>query len=280
MTMMEAQPGGDGSASPPSGRRRSRLLGSGLVRQLGGLKVLDVDGPSYVLIHGGGTTSRFWDRLVPTLAGDVLAVDLPGRDANAEVLGALTVDAEVESIVADVRASMLPTPIVVVAHSSGGLVVPGLLARLGPGVVERVVLNAASVPPEGGTGLDCMQPRHRDGILRARDAGLPLLTPGPPADPEAFRGAYGPALSDEDLAFVVDPVRCVVDTMNHYFQPVSWLSAPEVAVTYLLNLRDRPVPLDLQREMAARLPMAVELIELDGGHIPAIVDPAGFARRI
>lgn len=236
--------------------------------------------PSYVLVHGGGTTGRFWDRLVPHLDGCVLAVDLPGRAGKPADLGSLTVDDEVASVVADIEAAALEPPIVLVAHSSGGLVVPGVLRGLAAGVVH-VVLNAASVPPEGGCGLDCMQPRHRDGVRAAldllKDSGRPLLTPGPPDDPEAFRTAYGPPLGDDDLAFVVDPVRCVVDTMSHYLQPVSWQSAPPVPVTYVVNLRDRPVPVDLQREMAARLPRPPTIVELDGGHIPAVADPATFA---
>jgi pimeloyl-ACP methyl ester carboxylesterase len=228
-----------------------------------------------VLVHGGGTTARFWDRLLPHLDGPVVAVDLPGRAAKPFDLEVLRVEDEVASVVDDLAG--FDDRIVLVAHSSGGLVVPGVLAAIGDRV-DHVVLNAASVPPEGGCGIDCMQPRHREGVLAAREAGLPMRTLGPPADPEQWRGAYGgPPLTDEELAFVVDPVRCVVDTMNHYFQPVPWSTAPAVPITYLATVHDRPVPIDLQREMAARLPGTPTVVELDTGHIPPIVDPAGFA---
>jgi pimeloyl-ACP methyl ester carboxylesterase len=235
---------------------------------------------SYLLIHGGGTTARFWDRLVPRLDARSLAVDLPGRAGKPADLSALTVDDEVASVIEDVRATDLDAPITLVAHSSGGLVVPGVLAALGD-AVAHVVLNAASVPPEGGCGLDCMQPRHREGVEIAvamlKESGRPLVTLGPPEDPEAFRNAYGTPLTDDDLAFVVDPVRCVVDTMSHYLQPVSWASATATPVTYVVNLRDRPIPVALQREMAARLPHAASVVELDTGHIPPIVEPEAFA---
>ncbi len=235
---------------------------------------------SFVLLHGGGTTSRFWDRLAPLLGHATLAVNLPGRGDRPHDLGSLTVQDEVASVVSDIENADLEPPIVVVAHSSGGLVVPGVVTAL-QGVVSHIVLNAASVPPEDGTGLDCMQPRHREGIMLAyeslRASGKAMLTPGPPSDPETFRNAYGVPLSDEDLAFVVDPVRCVVDTMSHYFQPVSWRTAPKAPVTYVVNRLDRPVPEALQREMIGRLPVSPTVFELESGHIPAIVMPGQFA---
>jgi pimeloyl-ACP methyl ester carboxylesterase len=236
---------------------------------------------SLVLVHGGGTTGRFWDRLLPHLRDAALAVDLPGRNDKPADLGSITVDDEVASVVADIDRSALDGPIILVAHSSGGLVVPGVVAAL-DGRVDRVVLSAALIPPEGGCGLDCMQPRHAEGLRLAAEAaradGNPIIFPAP-TDPEALRKTFGgDPLDDETLAFVFDPVRSVADTVHHYFQPVHWSSAASVPVTYLLNERDRPIPAALQDEMLTRLPQPAERIALDGGHIPAVTDPATFAR--
>lgn len=236
---------------------------------------------TYVLIHGGGSTGRFWDLLRPLLPGDALAADLPGRADRPADLARVTVDDEVASVVADVQAAGIRDRIVVVAHSSGGLVVPGVVAALGSRVAH-VVLNAALVPPEGGCGIDCMQPRHRDGLVAAVEAaereGTAIILPGPPADPERFRNTHGgDPLDDDQLAFVVDPVRCVPDTVHHYFQPVSWSAAAGVPVTYVVNERDRPVPTDLQDEMVTRLPEPPAVVRLDCGHIPAVTHPRELA---
>jgi pimeloyl-ACP methyl ester carboxylesterase len=233
-----------------------------------------------VLVHGGGATGRTWDRLVPHLDRPAIAVDLPGRGAVPADLATITVADEVAAVVAAVEAGTAG-PVVLVAHSSGGLVVPGVVVALGDRV-RAVVLVAALVPPEGGCGLDCMKPAHREGLRatveQAAAAGGPAITlPGPPADPEPFRTAYGgDPLTDDELAFVVDPARCVADTVHHYFQPVRWSEAAGVPVTYVRTVRDRPVRPEAQQEMVARLPGAA-VVELDTGHLPMVTHPALLA---
>ncbi len=234
-----------------------------------------------VLVHGGGTTARFWDRLLPLLGRPALAVNLPGRADRPADLATLSVGDEVASVVADIEHAAPEEPITLVAHSSGGLVVPGVVTALG-GRVGAVVLTAALVPPDGGCGIDCMKERHREGLVMAiasagRD-GHTITLPGPPADPEAFRTAYGgEPLDDATLAYVVDPVRCVEDTVHHYFQPVSWTGVAGIPITYVLNERDRPVPPGTQDEMARRLPPPAKVVRVDSGHLLPVTSPGTFA---
>jgi pimeloyl-ACP methyl ester carboxylesterase len=140
---------------------------------------------TYVLVHGGGSTGRFWDRLRPLLMAPSLAIDLPGRGDHPAELATITVEDEVASVLRDIDSADIGDGLVIVAHSSGGLVVPGVAAALGSRI-DHIVLNAALVPPEGGCGLDCMQPRHRDGLVAAVRAaaqdGTAVTLPGPPAD--------------------------------------------------------------------------------------------------
>lgn len=237
---------------------------------------------TYVFVHGGASTARFWDRLLAHLDRPGYAVDLPGRAGKPADPMTLTVDDCVRSAVGDIEATVTGD-VIVVAHSSGGLFTPGIAAALAPRV-RHIVLSAASVAPEGGCGLDCMKESHRTRIVGAVEAarrdGWVLTTPGPPEDPEQSRTSYGVTLDDDQLAFVNDPVRAVKDSMNFYFQPIHWSAVRDVPVTYVKNRRDRPVPLALQEEMIARLPNPniVTVLELDTGHIPMITEPESFAR--
>jgi pimeloyl-ACP methyl ester carboxylesterase len=235
---------------------------------------------TFVLIHGGGMSGAYWDRLLPHLHHPALAVDLPGRAGKPADPMELTVDECVASVVDDVRAAELDE-MVLVAHSSGGLFVPGVVAALAP-AVRHVVLSAATVPPEGGTALDAMKTSHRDRVIEAMDAarrdGWVLQTPGPEA-PEKVRQAYGGDDLDDDLvAYINDPARCVRDSMNFYYQPVHWSTIGDVPVTFVKHLRDRPSPPALQDDNIARLPKPPHVIEIDSGHIPAVTHPEEFAR--
>ena len=225
-------------------------------------------------------SGAYWDRLLPHLHHPALAVDLPGRAGKPADLMTLTVDECVASAVDDVRAAGLDE-IVLVAHSSGGLFVPGITAALAPRV-RHIVLSAATVPPEGGTALDAMKTSHRDRVIEAMDAarrdGWVLRTPGPEA-PEKVRQAYGgDDLDDDVVAFINDPARCVRDSMNFYYQPVHRSAIGDVPVTFVKHLRDRPSPPSLQDDNIARLPSPPRVVEIDSGHIPAVTHPEEFAR--
>jgi thioesterase domain-containing protein len=64
---------------------------------------------------------------VPFLEAPPLIVDLPGRRGRQAALQTLTVDEEVASVVADIETGAPEGPVTLVAHSSGGLVVPGMV---------------------------------------------------------------------------------------------------------------------------------------------------------
>lgn len=233
---------------------------------------------SLVLVHGGSTTSAYWDLTVPHLRTPHRAVDLPGRGEHPADLHTVTLDDAIRSVAAD--AAALDDDLVLVAHSSGGLVVPGVVSVLGDRI-RHIVLNAASVPPENGTGIDCMHTRHQDSVraIQAKiEAGERVNSPEQPPPPDRLRKAYGGAeLNDHQVEFLRDPVRFVLETYNFYFSAVQWSKAASVPVTYVINVHDRAVPLELQHTMISRLPAPPHIVPLDAGHMPAVTMPEVLA---
>ena len=65
--------------------------------------------------------------------------------------------------------------------------------------------------------------------------------------------------------------------MHHYFQPVDWSDVSGVALAYVLNERDRPVPPATQEAMAARLPAPATVFRVDSGHLLPVVAPDTFS---
>lgn len=230
-----------------------------------------------VLIHGGSTTGGYWDRLRPLIEHRTIAPDLPGRRDRPADLFDLTVDDCVTSVIRDLDRLDLAPRVVLMAHSSGGLTVPGVARHLGDRLAH-IVLSSASVPPNGGNGLDCMLPRHAAGCralqAKVRRDGSASIDLRRRVDPEAIRTAYGgDPLSDEIVEYMCAPERRVPESFNVYFQPVTWGGVRDVGITWLLNLRDRVIPIELQRTMIGRLPTAPHIVETDAGHIPSVTHP-------
>jgi pimeloyl-ACP methyl ester carboxylesterase len=234
-------------------------------------------GSSIVLLHGGGTTARQWDWVASRLTAPALALDVPGRGDRPADLERLTLTEALDSLAADAMAGG-PGPVVLVAHSSGGLLVPGLTARLGQRV-RAVLLIAASVTADGGTGMDCMKPRHADGLRAMRAAAARgatrAVTPADPPPPDRVRTAWGTALTDEQIAFATDPSRWVSDTVNFYDEPLDWSAVRRLPCHYVMTLRDTAVPPELQEVMAARVTTSV--IPLAAGHLPHVTMPGVVA---
>ena len=83
---------------------------------------------SVVMLHGGGTSARQWDLVLERMTAPALALDVPGRGDRPADVERLTLPQALDSLASDVGAADAGTagPVSLVAHSSGGLLVPGL----------------------------------------------------------------------------------------------------------------------------------------------------------
>jgi pimeloyl-ACP methyl ester carboxylesterase len=219
-----------------------------------------------VFVHGACVNDGtwWWHRTAELLAErgvDSAAPALPscgetGAPVGAEGLG-------LADDVAAVRAALTATdePVVVVAHSYGGIVAAEAAAAL-PAV--RHLLLVSSYLPEPGQSLSSF----------GGEAPAPFLD----VDPEAGTFTVRPdALADTFLQDCDAEIqrqardRTARQSLAVLEAPVSASAWHDVPSTYVVCAQDRGTPPEAQREFAAR---AGRVVELETGHHPFLSQPA------
>ncbi len=230
-----------------------------------------------VLVHGGTLTSTMWDSVRGRMAAPSFAVDLPGRRYKPADLAEVTIGDWVTSVVADIEEAGL-REVVLVGHSSGGYVLPGVAAALAARpepVLRGLVFVSATVPAHGERPLDYLRDDirtlasdHRDLTLdSARGRTIGGLRPGEPP-------------IETDLEIVENGPRMGLEAPLVLFEPVSWTGFPsQVPRVYVRGLRDKVIPPELADRMIAAMGGA-EVIDLEAGHRSYDTHPAELAAVI
>ena len=230
-----------------------------------------------VLVHGGTLTSTMWDQVRTHLRAPCVAVDLPGRRYKPADLAMVTIADWVTSVVADIDRARVDE-VVLVGHSSGGYVLPGVAAALAarPAPVPRgLVFVSATVPADGERPLDYLREDirilasdHRELTLdSARGRTIGGLRPGEPP-------------IETDLEIVENGPRMGVEAPLVLFEDVSWAGFPtEVPRFYVRALRDKVIPPELADRMIDAMGGAT-VIDLDAGHRSYETHPAELAAVI
>ncbi|MFC9790677.1 alpha/beta hydrolase [Rhodococcus sp. NPDC127528] len=220
---------------------------------------------TYVLLHGAGSDSAYWQFVAPRLRAlghEVLAPDLPCDDDTAGL-------SEYADVVVDVVGDR--TGLILVAQSMAGLLVPLVCSRIS---VRLAVLVAAMVPVEGESPGDWWANTGQGSARRELDEREGR-------DPDAEFDPVTTFLHDlpRDVltAALADGARRQSDTPFEQRLPMpAW---PDVPTRFLLCLGDRFLPAAFQRRMA-RERLGIVPDEMDGGHLPALARPEELAERL
>lgn len=229
-----------------------------------------------VLIHGGGGDRRTWDPLLHHLAHHpTLAVDLPGRGVHPMPFIDVTFARCAASVASDVDDAGFDD-VVLVGHSMAGCSIPAVVAALGERV-RHVVFVACTVPPDGQSAYDTVDPELRAVIEAEHGRPSPDMEPAV-MDPELAKVVFGNDLDDEQWSWCLE--RMVPEAPGLILEPVHL--APLRVVpnrTWVRTLRDAILPPDAQLGFAANVGEC-RIIDLDAGHMCMVSQPAALAAII
>jgi pimeloyl-ACP methyl ester carboxylesterase len=199
---------------------------------------------TYVLIHGAGSDSWYWHRVVPLLrerGHDVVTMDLPVGDESAGL-------DEYTDVVLDAIGDR--TDLVLVAQSLGGFVAPIVCDRR---PADLLILLNAMVP--------------RPGEANWWEATGHPVEIGPDFDPfEMFLHD----VPEDVLADAGDHAGPQAGKpMSEPWPLERW---PDVPTRVVLSRHDRFFPAEWQRGVV-RDRLGIEPVEIDGGHCVALSRP-------
>ncbi|MCU1440676.1 MAG: hydrolase [Rhodoglobus sp.] len=122
------------------------------------------DGPTFVLVHGIGVSSRYFQPAAAELAkrGTVYLVDLPGHGAAPDPKREVTIADHAGVLGKFLAAAELQNP-VIVGHSMGAQVVSRLAVDM-PEISDHIVLMAPTMPPEARTFWRGLRRLLHDGL--------------------------------------------------------------------------------------------------------------------
>jgi pimeloyl-ACP methyl ester carboxylesterase len=220
---------------------------------------------TYVLIPGGGGDPWEWHRLVPELASrgqHAIAIRLPAEDDTAGW-------SDYADVVADAIGDR--ANVILVAASMGGFTAPIVCTRCR---VALLVLLNAMIPAPGETFNAWGSNTGSGSARREYHAGLGLSTVEADDDAVIYYHDLPPELRAEAQAR-----KWQDQSMTPLDEPWPLGSWPDVPIRVVAGRHDRMFPLDFQRRVA-RERLAIEVEEIDGGHMVGLSNPAVLADRL
>jgi pimeloyl-ACP methyl ester carboxylesterase len=234
---------------------------------------------NFLLIHGAMHGGWCWERIVPLLESQrhtVIAPDLPGLGADATPAAQVTLPAWGRFAAELLRS--LPGKTILAGHSMGGMAI-SQAAEVAPERIRALVYVTALLPRDGNSAFDLT--RGEDVPDRASRLQLQPTPDGQyvTAEPDNarafFYGETGKDWAERALARLVPQPLAVM----HAPAALSAARFGAVPRVYIECLRDRAIPLALQRRMQAATPCGT-VLDIDTDHSPFYSAPAALAAHL
>lgn len=215
----------------------------------------------FVLVHGAWHTGAAWDGVITGLRKrgfTAEAITLPGYGPGQENPSTVTLDDDTAALVALLKKQ--PAPVILVAHSAGGVVVQQAVPKVAAHVAEVVFFNAF-LANDGQRLLDSLPPDIKASYEKTAAANHNTL----PVPPDLVRFVLMPGDSHSDQDLVIS--RLVTQPYGYYTGTVNAAAFAQTPVkrALLYAKDDKSLPPGAFRGMVAALGPFDE-VEIPGGH--------------
>ena len=221
----------------------------------------------FLLIHGAFHGAWCWEPVIRELeaAGhSATAVDLPGAGDDTTPIGDVTLDSYADRVCAALAAE--EAPVVVVAHSMGGMAATQAAARC-PGQIAALIYVCAFLPADGQSLVDLTElPEGAGDMVQAN-----MIVEGEPPTATMPRGpareAFYGMCTDEQAGWAVERIQ--PQPLAPFVTPASLGEGADDGPPrfYIVSTQDKSIPPALQRRMARERATA-EVVEIEADHSP------------
>ena len=232
---------------------------------------------TFILIHGAWHGAWCWYKVIPLLrnAGhQVHGPDLPSLGRDATPVGQVSLASWTDTLCELVDGQ--PGPVRLVGHSRGGLLLSTVAERL-PRKVEHLVYVTAALLRDGESLAQLLAEDGTSSIIPNRIIAADGQSSR--VRVEALKETFYNESPDEDVTLatlLVKPEpRGPAGTAMH----VTNANFGSVPRTYIECLRDRAIPLQLQRKMQVALPCK-SVLSIDTDHSPFFSTPQLLAELL
>jgi pimeloyl-ACP methyl ester carboxylesterase len=229
-----------------------------------------------VLVHPAWHGAWYWKKVVPLLRAQGCDVYTPTLTGLGELAHLARPDVGLGTHIEDV-VNVLEygdlDGVILVANSSGGMVITGVAERA-PQRIARLVYLDAFVPGHGQSLLDLLSPERRRALEEfARSEGQGWLVPrfAPPPWEHIVRNMWG-VHDDADVRWML--ARLVATPLGHFTEAVQRTNpaSDKLARTYIRCVQFRQARFDEHAAMARRTPNW-GYREMAAPHLPPVTHP-------
>jgi pimeloyl-ACP methyl ester carboxylesterase len=230
---------------------------------------------TFLFVHGGWHGGWCWQRVAQRLAAAghrVLTPDLPGHGADPTPVSARPWERYVPSLLDIVETQR--EPVILVGHSSGGMLISEV-ARRQPDKVAALVYLAAFLLPRGANPGDVMD--EGSGSLLTEALTIDLEAGTTTVRPAMVREVFYHDCPTDVAAWAASQLR-PEPVIPRGAAPRDEGASADIAVprVYLETTQDRALPIAMQRRMEAAMPCDA-VFTLETSHSPFLSQPERLA---